>query len=500
MIQRISTAAEYHRATSYRRQRLPGHTLDWMHSPSATKPYPPLKRVPLERDHRLPEIDFFERAGRGPTGDQRSANLLDRHRLSKLFRLTHDMTARRMQGGDAFYLRSVASAGALYPFELYLAAHRIDGLDPGVYHHGLFDFSLTVLRSDPLAIIPPTQVGVAATVYIAGIFFRSAWKYRGRAYRYVLLDAGHLLENLHLALDALNFSFSIHLDFDDSRAAALLGLDARQEVCLACVHLYDGSNVRGRTEDAGGPAPLRAEILKASTVSDRVVVYPEILAVHRAGNRVFARSAEDAPDTDLFADRPTAWIDLDPPATYPRADYVQVLRQRRSRRNFVAAPVSLDRFTIFMDRIAQRKELRPAMPRSCRLAVTCGFLVGEKMPIPPGFYVLDACARRLGVLKAGHLTASMAAACLDQMWLKQAALHMLLLTDLAALDRAWGARGYRYALIEAGRLGQQAYLAATAVGWGACGIGAVYDREAADLLGLKEAALLYLVGIGPVKA
>lgn len=122
------------------------------------------------------------------------------------------------------------------------------------------------------------------------------------------------------------------------------------------------------------------------------------------------------------------------------------------------------------------------------------------MPIPPGFYVLDACARRLGVLKAGHLTASMAAACLDQMWLKQAALHMLLLTDLAALDRAWGARGYRYALIEAGRLGQQAYLAATAVGWGACGIGAIYDREAADLLGLKEAALLYLVGIGPVKA
>jgi nitroreductase len=33
--------------------------------------------------------------------------------------------------------------------------------------------------------------------------FRSAWKYRSRAYRYVLLDAGHLLENLRLALGAL---------------------------------------------------------------------------------------------------------------------------------------------------------------------------------------------------------------------------------------------------------------------------------------------------------
>ena len=74
------------------------------------------------------------------------------------------------------------------------------------------------------------------------------------------------------------------------------------------------------------------------------------------------------------------------------------------------------------------------------------------------------------------------------------------MTDLAALDRTWGARGYRYAMIEAGRLGQQAYLAATALGWGACGIGAIYDREAADLLDLAaDGALLYLIGTGPVK-
>ena len=94
----------------------------------------------------------------------------------------------------------------------------------------------------------------------------------------------------------------------------------------------------------------------------------------------------------------------------------------------------------------------------------------------------------------------MAAACLDQMWLKHAGVQLLLLTEPAALDRDWGARGYRYAMIEAGRLGQQAYLAATALGWGACGIGAIYDREAADLIGLRDSAvLLYLIGIGPVK-
>jgi nitroreductase len=55
-------------------------------------------------------------------------------------------------------------------------------------------------------------------------------------------------------------------------------------------------------------------------------------------------------------------------------------------------------------------------------------------------------------------------------------------------------------MIEAGRLGQQAYLAAGALGLGACGIGAVYDREAADILGLPDdGVMFYLLGIGPVK-
>jgi nitroreductase len=77
---------------------------------------------------------------------------------------------------------------------------------------------------------------------------------------------------------------------------------------------------------------------------------------------------------------------------------------------------------------------------------------------------------------------------------------VLFLVDLASLDRTWGARGYRYAMTAAGRLGHRVYLAATALGLGCCGIGAFYDREVADLLGLDVTArLLYLVAVGPVR-
>jgi SagB-type dehydrogenase family enzyme len=459
-----------------------------------------LPRVALDRSAKLPAIDYFDLTNRRQGNESSCPNTLDSRTLSAAFRLIHDITARTMHAGAPFYYRSVASAGALYPFELYLAVHRLDGVDSGVYHYDLFDFCLTTLRHDSLPETPPADNPVSATFYISGIFFRSAWKYRNRAYRYVLLDVGHLLENLRLALGALDLRFSIDLDFDDQRAAALLGLDPQREVCLACVHLHDGG---AEGTNPGGPSPLRrlsADILQASVVSEREVAYGDILAIHRAGNGVGTALAGSNPALHVLENQPSSWIDLNAPGHPGSADYARVLHQRRSRRNFIAAPESADGFMVFADLIARHMGPVSGMPAACRSALALGFLVGAGMPIPPGFYLLDPDAKRLGRVSDVSLTESMAAACLDQMWLKHAALHLLFMTDLAAIDRNWGPRGYRYAMIEAGRLGQQAYLTATAIGWGACGIGAIYDREAADLLDLADdGVLLYLVGAGPIK-
>jgi nitroreductase len=55
-------------------------------------------------------------------------------------------------------------------------------------------------------------------------------------------------------------------------------------------------------------------------------------------------------------------------------------------------------------------------------------------------------------------------------------------------------------MLAAGRIGQAIYIGATAQGLGACGIGALYDEETREILGLAEdAALLYLMAAGPVK-
>ena len=65
---------------------------------------------------------------------------------------------------------------------------------------------------------------------------------------------------------------------------------------------------------------------------------------------------------------------------------------------------------------------------------------------------------------------------------------------------ACGARGYRYAMMDAGILGQRLYLGSTALDLGCCGIGAFYDNEARALLSLNDDSyLLYLVAVGQRK-
>lgn len=496
----VRTAADYHRLTSYQRHALTPHTLDWAHQPRPIKDYGQLDRVALDRDPSLPAIDYMDVARQTSTMERRGRAPLNVQTLSTACRLTHAVTARSAHAGRPFYYRSVASAGALYPFELYLGVQRIDGLDPGLYHHDPFQCALTVLRQGWVPETPPLDNRAAATFFITGIFFRSAWKYRSRAYRYVLLDAGHLLENLRMALQALEIPFSIHLDFDDDRTGTLLGLDPQREVCLACVHLIDsGGPTNGKT-DAAGLRPLSEAICRASQVSSSETEYAEILQLHRAGAAVINPSHGRTKALDGFGRQPRCWQAVGLCGHADGVDYTDVLWRRRSRRNFVTGTLLQNQLMAFLEPVLFAAATPSIRPFTHSEVLTTGFLAGPGLPVAPGLYLVDVHGQRIGQVASGRLIEPMAAACLDQMWLKNSALHLLFMTDLVRLEHNWGPRGYRYAMIAAGRLGQQVYLSATASGLGACGIGAIYDQEAAALLGLEtDGVLLYLVAVGSVK-
>jgi SagB-type dehydrogenase family enzyme len=105
-------------------------------------------------------------------------------------------------------LRTTASAGALYPLELYLTAGKVTGLEPGLFHYDPTSHSLRLhtdgdLRVD-LADAAVHQHWIArapAILVIAGVHARSAVKYTSMAPRYVHIEAGNAAG--HIALQAV---------------------------------------------------------------------------------------------------------------------------------------------------------------------------------------------------------------------------------------------------------------------------------------------------------
>jgi SagB-type dehydrogenase family enzyme len=133
-------------------------------------------------------------------------------------------------------LRSVPSGGALYPLELFVVVVRVDGLAPGLYHFDPSRESLERVRADAcaddvtgLSTYPEIVSRCAVLFLIAAVFGRTRFKYGLRGYRFALLEAGHVAQNVVLAATALDLACVPLGGFYDRRADAFLGLDGVNE-------------------------------------------------------------------------------------------------------------------------------------------------------------------------------------------------------------------------------------------------------------------------------
>jgi SagB-type dehydrogenase family enzyme len=99
---------------------------------------------------------------------------------------------------------------------------------------------------------------------------------------------------------------------------------------------------------------------------------------------------------------------------------------------------------------------------------------------------------------AGDCRAAAAGLSLGQELAGHAVAAFSMIADLARAGAAFGNRGYRHAHVEAGLVGQGLYLAATARGWEATGIGAFFDDDVHRWLGLKgpDRQVIYHHSIG----
>jgi SagB-type dehydrogenase family enzyme len=135
-------------------------------------------------------------------------------------------------------LRSAPSGGALYPLELYVVAAAVAGLEPALYHYDplrdVLERIRGVRRRELAGLTPYDELVVpsAAVVAISAVFWRSRFKYGPRAYRFALLEAGHVAQNYLLAATALGLSACPVGGFFDRDVDALLGIDGLYEASL----------------------------------------------------------------------------------------------------------------------------------------------------------------------------------------------------------------------------------------------------------------------------
>jgi SagB-type dehydrogenase family enzyme len=139
---------------------------------------------------------------------------------------------------EAEVTRPVPSGGALYPLELYVLALDVERIEPSVVHYNPFRHRLETLGTlDPArageALVDPALVeGAAALIVVTAMFWRSRFKYGARGYRFALLEAGHVVQNLALAAAVLELPALPVGGFYDRRLDALVGADGLDEASL----------------------------------------------------------------------------------------------------------------------------------------------------------------------------------------------------------------------------------------------------------------------------
>jgi SagB-type dehydrogenase family enzyme len=132
--------------------------------------------------------------------------------------------------------RTVPSAGALYPLEIYFASWNVKELPAGVYHYQPGTHSLvTILTGDrrrllgTAALLQESVFKSSAVMVIAADFSRTSAKYGKRGKRYVYAEAGHAAQNVYLQAVSMQLGTVTIGAFHNGLVKTVLHLPEREE-------------------------------------------------------------------------------------------------------------------------------------------------------------------------------------------------------------------------------------------------------------------------------
>ena len=483
----ISVALAYHEATkhSYTSVRSVGHVLDWSNRPLPYKIYPGAGTLALPRELSLSSTSTLNVLRQRSGFRQKPPDL---ETLTRLLFCAGGLTKRANVGGEDYHFRAAASAGALYPVELYLVAGEIEGVERGLYHFLPADLKLHGLRRGDwrpylARCAASSSVRDAAAVFImTSIFWRSAWKYRARAYRYCFWDTGTILANLLGAANADAIDTKIITAFNDRSIEELLEVDGEREgvVCLVAIGNTTVSSSTAQPNEAGGfdsvaraSTMLTSMELESIPLSAKEVIYEELVKLQRASRLV---EPEEVSELSQVQFEPTrletcsAQIMLDRAADDEAKGLGETILRRGSTRAFAQEAIAAKELAAILATSNARTDGDLAQIAETYL------IVNAVEGLVPGTYYYRRDSGTFELLKAGDFRAEAGYLCLEQPLGADCSALIIYMIDLERTLKAFGNRGYRNAHLDAGLLGGRAYLASYSLGRGATGL-TFYDDD-----------------------
>lgn len=133
--------------------------------------------------------------------------------------------------------RAQPSGGGRYPIEMYPVIFRgTTELPSGVYHYDVKHHELDVISQRMFPentlqrlMYEPCALNASCIIIMTAVFARNQNKYKERGYRHILLEAGHIGQNLYLVCNSLGWKCCSVSGIHDAGFEELIGIDGVTE-------------------------------------------------------------------------------------------------------------------------------------------------------------------------------------------------------------------------------------------------------------------------------
>ena len=187
-----------------------------------------------------------------------------------------------------------------------------------------------------------------------------------------------------------------------------------------------------------------------------------------------------------------------------QTDCLEVITQkRRSIRDYADSPLSKDEVMKLLwaaQGITGEMGKRTAPSAGAFYPLRVYLVVGNVKELTPGIYRYNPERNKLTPVKDGDMRDNLAAAALDQRWVKEGAVDIVIAAAYEETAAKYGGRAERFVHLEAGHAAQNILLEATALDLGAVPVGGFDDAKVATIIGLpRNENPLYIIPVGKKK-